>query len=87
MQSPRGKTHSRSSYVTRTLVAVLLDLDDRVLGREQHVVVEFVGDLLRPLLERDEVEDVVVLLQRPFDLDRGAVVVAVQPLALVPAGS
>ena len=35
------------------------------------------------LLQGDEVEDVVVLVELALDLDGGAVVVAVQPLALV----
>ena len=50
-------------------------------------MVEFVGDFLGALLQGDEVEDVVVLVERALDLDGGAVVVAVQPLALVAARS
>ena len=49
------------------------------------MVVEFVRDFLRALLEGDEVEDVVVLLEHALDFDGGAVVVAVEPLALVAA--
>jgi hypothetical protein len=47
-------------------------------------VVQFVGDGLGAMLESDEVENVMVDVQVPLDLDGGAVVVAVQPLAPVP---
>ncbi len=46
-------------------------------------MVEFVGDELGPLLQRDEIEYVIILVQDAFDLDRGPVVVAMQPFALV----
>ena len=46
-------------------------------------MIEFIGDGLGAVLQGDEVEDVVVGVQLALDLDGGAVVVAVQPFALV----
>ena len=46
-------------------------------------MVELVGDGLGAVLQGDEIEDVEVVVETAFDFDGGAVVVAVQPFALV----
>ena len=51
---------------------------------EEHPVVDLVDDAAGQVLQRDEVEDVVVLVELAFDLHGGTIVVAVEPLALVP---
>src|SRR5262245_47332647 len=63
---------------------LLFDVDKRIACCQQHVMIEFVCDLLGARLQGDEVEDVEVLVQWSLDLDGGAVVVPVQTLALVP---
>ena len=56
----------------------------RMRRRQQHVMIERVGDRLERVAQSDEVDDVLVLVQRSFDLRPHAVVVAVQRLADVP---
>src|SRR5262245_29049341 len=57
------------------------DQNVRVLGRKQHAVIEFVRDRPRAVFQRDEIEDVVVVVERPIDFHGHAVVVPVQPFA------
>src|SRR5262249_39282677 len=60
-----------------------LQQNDAVARRQHHAVIQLVGNCLGAVLQRDEVEYVIVLVQRPLDLDGDAVVVAMQALALV----
>jgi hypothetical protein len=46
-------------------------------------MIELVGDRAGHVLERDEINDVVVFVEIIFDLDRRAVVVAMQPLTAI----
>ena len=57
------------------------DADQRMAVWQENVVVELVGDRLQFVAEGNEVDHVLVFIQRAFDFDRGAIVVAVQPLA------
>jgi hypothetical protein len=57
--------------------------DQVVSGGQEHSMIELVGDRAGHVLERDEINDVVVLVEISFDLDRRAVVVAVQPLTAI----
>src|SRR5262249_37023161 len=61
----------------------LLDADQRVAGGQQHAVGQLGGQGGGVALQGDEVEDVVVVVEGALDLDGGAVVVAVEALALV----
>src|SRR5262249_5326315 len=56
--------------------------DELAPRRDEHVVVQLVGELAHDVLEGDEVEDVVVLVEWAFDLGGHAIVMAVQALAL-----
>src|SRR5690606_15421264 len=68
------------------LAVRLAELEERVVERQQHLVIDLVHQPPHDPLQRDEVEDVAVLVQLALDLDPRAVVVAVQPLALVAVG-
>jgi hypothetical protein len=60
------------------------EVDDRVFRRQHHAMVEIFGDRFRQFLQGDEVEDVKrARIEVAFDLDGGAVVVAVQAFAAV----
>ena len=48
---------------------------------QQHVVVQRVGDRLEGVTHRDEVDHILVLVERPGDFGPHAIVVAVQRLA------
>src|SRR5262245_3851372 len=50
-------------------------------SRQQHVMIQLVGNRLELIAERDEVDYILVFVQRPFHLDRDAVIVPMQPLA------
>ena len=63
--------------------AVLVQPDVAAAGRQHHPVVQLVDDRLRQVLERDEVDDVVVLVEVALDLDGRPIVMAVDPLALI----
>ncbi len=56
---------------------------NEVPRRQHHAVVEFIGDRLGPVLERNEIEDVAVIVELALNFDGGAVVVAVQAFTLV----
>ncbi len=58
-------------------------LDEGIFRRQEHSVVEFVGDLPTEAFQSHEVEDVPVLVEFPADFDGRAVIVTVQMLALV----
>src|SRR5690606_5976637 len=68
------------------LAAFLPQLQVRVLEREQHLVVDLVHQPPHDPLQRDEVEDVAVLVQLALELHPRAVVVAVQRLAQAAVG-
>ena len=51
--------------------------------RQEHVVVQLVGDFLQLVAEGDEVDHVLVFVEWPFDYGRHSVIVPVQSLAHV----
>lgn len=61
----------------------LLNENNGIAGRHQHVVIQLVGDRFGQPFQRDEIEDVVVGVQGAFDFDGGAIVMAVKPFAFV----
>ena len=84
-QSPRGKTQRRPSGVktASTSRSPAVTRISGCAGRQQDVVVELVGDRLQLVAEGDEVDHVLVFVERAFDFHGHAIVVAVQPLAHV----
>ena len=62
--------------------SLLGELDQGALGGQEHPVVELVDDPAGQVLERDEVEDVMVLVELVFHLDGRPIVMAVDSLAL-----
>lgn len=65
------------------LTPVVEDVDQRVMQREQHAMIETIANKAQDFLQRDEVEDVVVVIQPALKRRGRAVVVAVQGLALI----
>jgi hypothetical protein len=65
------------------LLRFYLNSDVSVPRSQQHMMVEFIRDRLGEPFQRNEIEQIVVFIQVAFDFHRSAIVVAVQPLALV----
>ena len=65
----------------RHFAAVVLDANLRMLGRQQHVVIELGGDLAELRADQQKIDDELILVERPVDFGRHVIVVAVQPLA------
>lgn len=63
----------------------LMHVDEVAARRDQHVVVEGIRQLAHDVLEGDEIENVIVLVERGFDFHGHAIVVAVQALTIVAA--
>src|SRR5581483_560738 len=61
----------------------LFDMDVRIACGQHHAMVQLVRDGFGAMLQGDEIENVLVFVQFALDLNGGAVVVAVQALALV----
>src|SRR5262249_37186792 len=59
------------------------DANEPIGRRQHHAVVKFFDDGAGGVLQCDEVEDVVVFVERALDLDGSAVIMPVQALALV----
>jgi hypothetical protein len=88
-----GDRHERAFVAREAPVAVaiadpdvwpvLVEVDVSAPGGEHHPVVQLVDDRLRQVLEGNEVDDVVILVKVPLDLDGRPVIVAVNPLALI----
>jgi hypothetical protein len=53
----------------------------RMLGRQQHSVIQIGHEFLGRIPQRDKVKDVAVLVEQAFDFDRDPPVMPVQPLA------
>jgi len=63
--------------------SLLVEMDQGTAGRQEHPMIDLVDDAAGQVLQRDEIEDVVILVEVVFHLDGRPVVVAVDPLALV----
>ena len=63
--------------------AVFVQPDLPALTRQQHAVIQFVGDRAGQVLKSDEVDHIVVLIQISLNFDGSTVVVTVEPLAVV----
>src|SRR5262249_691292 len=57
--------------------------DVRVPRRQHHAMVQFVGDGFGEMLESDEIENVIILIQGPLDLNGGPVVMAMKALTFI----
>lgn len=53
----------------------------RVLGREQDIVIELGGYRMQPIAQRDEINDVLIRVERTIDFDGYAVVVPMKAFA------
>ena len=56
-----------------------------MLRREEHTVIESIDDLLEGISQRDEVDHIVILIQRAVQFDLDPVVMSMDPLADVAA--
>src|SRR5919202_1972046 len=65
----------------RYICPIHLQRDQRVIAGQQHAVIELITDLAHQAFDRDEVEDVVILVGLTYETDRGAIVMAVQGFA------
>src|SRR5262249_8375904 len=59
----------------------LLHDDEAIAGRQEHAVIQLVGDGPGALLQSDKVEDVVIAVQHALDFDGSAVIMAMKTLA------
>lgn len=58
-----------------------VDLDERMFGRQQHVMIQATHNVRQRIAEGDEVDDVLILVQRTADLGFDPIIVPVQTFA------